>query len=178
MFYLLILLVAASRFLPHPPNVACVGALGLFAGCYLQGRRAYLVPLAVMLGSDMVGHMAGIPGLGFYSPITMVMVYLGMVLAVPVGRWIRTSKLKIACYPIAAVGASTLFFLVSNLGHWLAGFYPMTGAGLLACYVNAIPFYGLTLTGDLAFTALLFGSWEFSRRFQMSQVRELHARAV
>ena len=46
-----------------------------------------------------------------------------------------------------------------NLGVWLGGWYPMTGAGLLTCYTNAIPFFGYTISGDLVFTAILFGSW-------------------
>ena len=163
MYYLLILLVAASRFLPHPPNVACVGALGLFAGCYLVGRRAYLVPIAALLVSDVIGHAMGIPGMGFYSLTTMVAVYIGMAAAVPVGRLMK-NRPGLAKYPLASVCASTLFFVISNFGVWLAGWYPMTGEGLIACFASAIPFYGYTLAGDLVFTAVLFGAFEFSRR--------------
>lgn len=162
MFYLLMILAAASRFLPHPPNVACLGALGLFAGCYLSGRRAYLVPLLVLLVSDVVGHVFSVPGMGFYHPMAMLMVYAGAVAVVPVGRWMAKNQ-GMWRYPAAAVVASTVFFLVSNFGVWLAGWYPMNSAGLISCYLYAIPFYGYTIAGDLAFTAVLFGSWEFSR---------------
>ena len=86
MYYLLILIAAASRLLPHPPNVACVGAIGLFAGCYLAGRRAYLVPLAALLMSDVLGHVLRVPGMGFYQPVTMLAVYLGVLAAVPLGQ--------------------------------------------------------------------------------------------
>ena len=163
MFYLLTILVAASRFLPHPPNVACVGALGLFAGCYLCGRRAYLVPLAVLLLSDCVGHLLRIPGMGFYSPVTMLMVYAGAMAAIPVGRWMRSNE-SLLRFPAGALAASSLFFLLSNFGVWLGGWYPMTASGLALCYTNAIPFFGYTIAGDLVFTAILFGSWELSRR--------------
>jgi hypothetical protein len=57
-----------------------------------------------------------------------------------------------------------LFFLLSNFGVWLGGWYPMTGSGLVACFVNAIPFYGYTVAGDLAFTVALFGAWEWTRQ--------------
>ena len=63
-----------------------------------------------------------------------------------------------------SLAASTLFFLLSNFGVWLAGWYPMTGAGLLSCYAYAIPFFGYTVAGDLLFTVLLFGSYQWSRR--------------
>jgi len=162
MFYVLIAVVAVSRFLPHPPNVACVAALGLFAGCYLNGRRAYLVPLAAMFGSDVVGHLFGLPGMGFYTPLTMALVYTGVMCAVPIGRWMkdRQSKLRL---PAGSIAASTVFFLLSNFGVWLGGWYPLTVAGLAACYTSAIPFFGYTIAGDLCFTLLLFGSWEYSR---------------
>jgi hypothetical protein len=39
----------------------------------------------------------------------------------------------------------------------------MTLSGLLACYTAAIPFFGYTLAGDLAFSLVLFGVWEWSR---------------
>jgi hypothetical protein len=163
MFYLLTLVVAASRFLPHPPNVACVGALGLFAGCYLVGRRAYLVPLAVLLLSDVIGHLIGMPGMGFYNPVTMAFVYAGALAAIPVGRWMRSNQSKLRL-PVGSLAASTLFFLLSNFGVWLGGWYPMTGFGLLACYTNAIPFFGYTIAGDMAFVLILFGAWECSIR--------------
>ncbi len=161
MFYLLILVVAASRFLPHPPNVACVGALGLFAGCYLVGRRAYLVPLAVLLLSDLAGHLLSVPGMGFYNPVTMALVYAGALAAVPVGRWMRSNQSKLRL-PAGSLAASSLFFLISNFGVWLGGWYPMTGFGLLACYTSAIPFFGYTIAGDLLFTFLLFGAYQWS----------------
>ncbi len=163
MFYLLTVLVAASRFLPHPPNVVCLGALGLFAGCYMAGRRAYLVPLVTLLISDIIGQVLGIAGMGFYNPITMAMVYAGALLAVPVGRWMKSNR-SLLRFPAGSLVASTLFFLLSNFGVWMGGWYPMTGSGLVSCYVHAIPFFGYTVIGDLVFTAILFGTWELSRR--------------
>ena len=172
MMYLLVLVAAASRFLPHPPNVACVAALGLFAGCYMAGRKAYLVPLGVMLCSDAFGQAFGLPGLGFYSPITMIAVYAGMIAAVPLGRMLRDSSgVRHAVYcGIASLSASTAFFLISNFGHWMAGWYPMTPAGLVTCYIAAVPFYAMTLAGDLCFTTILMGCYALSQRHLGSSV--------
>ncbi len=161
MFYLLAFLVAASRFLPHPPNVACVGALGLFAGCYISGYRAYLLPLAAMLLSDVVGHWFGVRGLGFYSPVTMLSVYLGMAASVVIGRQLAKNDSWVRILG-GSIAVSTVFFLVSNFGVWLGGWYPVSLGGLTACFVNALPFYGYTLTGDLCFCAILFGVWRTS----------------
>lgn len=161
MFYLLALVVAASRFLPHPPNVACVGALGLFAGCYLTSYRAYLLPLAAMALSDVTGQLLGVAGLGFYHPATMATVYGGMTVAVWIGRQLAENDawLRIAGGSLAV---STSFFLISNFGVWLGGWYPASLTGLAACYANAIPFYGYTLAGDLMFSGVLFGAWHFA----------------
>lgn len=168
MHFFLILLVAASRFLPHPPNVACVGALGLFAGCYLGKRCSWMFPIAALLLSDLVGHVLRIPGMGFYNPATMLCVYLGAVASVPVGRWLQGPR-TLLWLPAAAVAASSLFFLISNLGVWMAGWYPPTMSGLIACYTNAIPFFGYTLAGDLTFSITLFGAWEASKRLDFSR---------
>ena len=163
MFYWLILVAAASRFLPHPPNVACVGAIGLFAGCYLSGVRAYLVPIVILCVSDLIGQLLGVSGMGFYQPITMATVYAGATAAVFVGRLMSLSSHRFARVPAGSLLASTMFFLLSNFGVWLGGWYAMTLSGLVACYTAAIPFFGYTLAGDMAFSLLLFGVWEWSR---------------
>ena len=36
--------------------------------------------------------------------------------------------------------------------------YPHTLAGLEACYIAALPFFGYTLLGNLAFSAAFFGA--------------------
>ena len=44
---------AATRLLPHPPNMTSVTALALFGGAYFSNRRlAFIVPLIALLGSD------------------------------------------------------------------------------------------------------------------------------
>jgi hypothetical protein len=57
---LIILAAAASRLIPHPPNLASITAVALLGGAYLTDKRiALIVPLAALLLSDLV--------LGFYS---------------------------------------------------------------------------------------------------------------
>jgi len=46
---------------------------------------------------------------------------------------------------------------------WVTGHYPKTWDGLVACYVLAIPFFRLTLIGDLVFIGVFFGSFEWLR---------------
>ena len=61
--------------------------------------------------------------------------------------------------------SSILFFIVTNFGVWLTGggwFYPKTWQGLIECYTLAIPFFRNTVAGDLVYTAVLFGLFEFA----------------
>ena len=59
--------------------------------------------------------------------------------------------------------ASLAFFLISNFGVWLSDHdYPINAAGLLLCYEMAIPFFKNTLMGDLVYSAVLFGGFEFA----------------
>ena len=62
---------------------------------------------------------------------------------------------------IASLIAPTVFYILSNLGVWaFAGFYPVTGAGLKACYMAGWPFYfPYSLLSTLVFSAVLFGAY-------------------
>ena len=56
----MILVAAASRLIPHPPNFIPVAALALFGGASFASKRAaFFVPLAGLFLSDLV--------LGFYA---------------------------------------------------------------------------------------------------------------
>ncbi|RME34050.1 MAG: hypothetical protein D6786_05990 [Gammaproteobacteria bacterium] len=145
----LILLAAASRLLPHPPNFTPILAMGLFSGAMLADRRlALAVPLGAMLASDLV--------LGLHA--TVVFVYAGVAASALIGFLLqeRAGGIRIV---LAALAASAAFFLISNFGVWLlSGLYPRDPAGLLSCYAMAVPFFHYTLLGTLLCTALLFGS--------------------
>lgn len=148
----LVLTAALSRLLPHPPNFTPIAAIALSSAVYLDKRYAFIVPLAAMLISDAI--------IGFHDG--MVWVY-GCFLATGfIGLWLRSHKRPL---PIvgAALTSSVLFFVVTNFAVWLNGtMYPKTWEGLVACYVAAIPFFQNSVVGDLAFTAALFGLFEFT----------------
>jgi hypothetical protein len=145
-----ILLAAALRLVPHPPNFTPIGAMALFSGANL-GRRplAFVAPLAAMVLSDAV--------LGFYSGVWIT--YLAVALIVLVA-WVALSRVSVLRVAGAALAGSVVFFLVSNFGTWaLSGMYPHTAAGLAGCYVAAIPFFQNTVAGDLFYATLLFGGF-------------------
>ena len=157
----LIVLAALSRLIPHPPNFTPVEAIGLFAGAYLADRRlAFLVPLLAMALSDLViglhGGMAVIYGLIAFN------VWLGLQLGPKPGA------LKVGGYGLLA---ATVFFIVSNFATWASGGglnYTPDTAGLIACYVAALPFFVNTLAGMALYSALLFGGAALVTREQPS----------
>ncbi|MFN3920557.1 MAG: DUF6580 family putative transport protein, partial [Methylohalobius sp.] len=57
----MILVAAASRLIPHPPNFTPIGAMALFGGaCFADRHAAFAVPLAGMWLSDlMIGLLSG-----------------------------------------------------------------------------------------------------------------------
>ena len=61
---------------------------------------------------------------------------------------------------------------MTNFAMWLkpVSLYTHNAAGLMACYVAAIPFYGRTLLADLFYSAALFGAYALlSRRVAANQ---------
>lgn len=144
----MILVATMSRLIPHPPNFSPIAAMALFGGAsFADKRAAFLMPLAGLFLSDLV--------LGFYT-ITPV-VYGSFVLIVCLGFWVRCRRgvWRIAG---AAVMSAILFFAITNFGVWAMGhLYPQTPAGLVDCYVAAVPFFQNTLLSNLFYSALLFG---------------------
>ncbi len=167
--WLLIALAICARLLPHPFNLTPVGALGLFAGAYVPPRLALLVPLVALLVGDALT--------GFYDPVVMAGVYLGMLAGPCVGHWLLRTRRSVARIGGAVTASAVFFFLTSNFAMWFSGpYYPPTLDGLLACYLNGLPYLGYSLLGDGACATLLFGGFELARRgFAAHQNNGAHA---
>lgn len=160
-----IVVAAALRLVPHPPNFTPIAAMALFSGAYL-GRRplAFVAPLGAMLLSDAL--------LSFHSG--MPFIYASVALIVLLG-WLALSRVTVFRLAGAALASSALFFAISNFGVWLqSGMYAPRLSGLVACYVAAIPFFQNTIAGDLFYTGLLFGGFALLER-AVPQLREARA---
>lgn len=163
----LILLAAASRIINQEAglyHLAPVAALGLFSGAVVKDKRlAFLFTLLAQFISDayiqVFTHMQG-----FYG-ISQVFTYAGMLLVTLLGTKMgQVRPLKIAGYSIAG---SAIFFLVSNFGVYLQGYYGLDLNGLKTTFVMALPFYTTfgtqlfinSFVGDLVFSGILFGAY-------------------
>ena len=147
---LIVILAVLMRFLPHPANVAPMAAMALFGGAYLNKKYAVILPLVVMLISDLF--------LGFHK--TILFVYGSFLITSIIGMVLR-GRIKFKTVVGASLLSSIIFYIVTNFGVWLtSGMYELTGLGLGRCYVLAIPFFRNTLVGDLFYTVMMFGGYE------------------
>lgn len=179
-FYIItafILFAALSRLLPHPTNFTPVFAIALFGAAYFKNKKwAFIIPMVAIWGSDLIlnnvvystyneGFMWLTGGFLYLYGSLALIVLLGYVLLKKVtpGRVLG-----------GALGASIIFYLISNFGVWLsAPAYPLTVEGLIACYTAAIPFFHYTVAGNVIYSAILFGSFEWIRYQHPTLVPEI-----
>lgn len=148
--YLLLGLGIIARVAVHVPNFSPVIAIALFGGAYLDRKYAIILPVALMLATDMI--------LGFHP--TMPFTWGCMALIAVMGLWVRERKGLLTVIGGGFLGA-VIFYIVTNFGVWLtSGMYAKSWAGLTECYVMAIPFFKTSLLSTLVYTAVLFGLYE------------------
>jgi hypothetical protein len=126
-----------------------LAAVALAAGAVFgRSLLAASVPLAALFLSNLA-----LPG---YENVGMAaVVYLAAAWPVLLAGFVRNGRL-----PVIVTGAlvsSLVFFLATNLAHWLLTVdYPRTMAGLAACFAAALPFYRWMPVGDVAWSVVVF----------------------
>src|SRR5690242_7528458 len=131
---LLIALGVASRLVVHTPQFTAILAVAMFGGMYLKPRQALIVPVALMVVTDII--------LGFHD--TMVFTWGSMLAISAIGLWLKGHKSFVNVLS-GSIVSSLLFFVVTNFGAWISPLYPHTLAGLKECYILALPFFRSTL---------------------------------
>lgn len=153
----LVVFSVGMRLFPHVPNFAPIAALSLFAGVYFNKRWSLTVPLIAMLASDFF--------LGFYDWRLMLVVYSSF-LAIVVGGWFVKKHKSFFSGTLGILGGSVLFFLTTNFAVWEYGtWYPHTLNGLLLSYTAALPFFKNSLTSNLFYSGLFFGSFIMAKDY-------------
>lgn len=141
----IILFLAVSRLLPHPPNFTPIGAMAILAGAYIKDIRLGILILLFAMGlSDIL--------LGWHS--SLVYVYAAIIAVVVMNRYLLSnfSNIKLA---VSTVASALLFFVISNFGAWLThDMYAHTFNGLMQAYVAGLPFLKNTLASNVVFVAL------------------------
>ena len=151
----MVILAAALRVAPHPWNFTPLGAMALFSGAMIRGRRlAFVFPLLALLAGDLV--------IGFH--ILLPIVYASFFVDVAIGLVLRNRRTA-SWIAAATLAGAAQFFVITNFGvWWLLGSYSKTPAGLWDCYIAGVPFFWNTLAGDALYAAVLFGGFALAER--------------
>lgn len=159
---LMIFVAAMSRLIPHPGNFTPVMAIALFSGASILSKRdSLIIPFLAMLISDSI--------IGFHS--LMPVVYGCMALFTILGWNLQKEQSITKTMGFSVLGA-VFFFVVTNFAVWAtSGMYEKTIAGLIQCYVLAIPFFTNTLASTLLYGFILFGATRSFEKLQLVKVK-------
>ena len=135
------IILAASRFVPHPPNFTSLIALSFYVPAVL-GRKFIPAILLSFFITDLF--------LGFHN-ITLFTWGSVLVIGLISKFFIQTLFTRVS----GALLGATIFFILTNLGVWILGGYGYTFNGLILCYTLALPFFAYTLISTLVFSVLI-----------------------
>lgn len=158
----LVLLAAVSRLIGLPPNITAVSGATIFGAYAIRNPLlALAVPLLAMAIADSI--ISGLyPGIEY--------VYAGMIGTFLIARLLlrRFSYLRLVS---ATFLGSLWFFVISNFGVFVSGYYGWGWDGLVECYVAALPFWRNSLIGDFLSTGLIFFLYGLAKRHTFDYAR-------
>ena len=139
----LILILALSRLIPHPPNFTPIIAVAILSGYFFKNLYlSFLVLITSMIVADFF--------IGFYD--NMLVTYMTLIL-ISLTFYKVGSKLNYKNLFLFSLFGSLIFFIITNFGVWALGnFYEKNLNGLIECYILAIPFFGNTFLSTLIFS--------------------------
>lgn len=154
---LLIAIGVAGRWAQPEWCFTPTAAVTIFAGFYFSRiALAVLVPLAILVISDLM-----LPA--YDSVAVMVATYAVMTVPVWFGRLLRGRHSRWSAvwrWGVCGLLPAVLFFFVTNFAVWaFESDYAKTLAGLVQCYLAAVPFFRWMLAGDVVYLAAIFGCW-------------------
>jgi hypothetical protein len=172
--YRVILGIAGSHDVHALHNFAPISAIALCGALYLPRRLALIVPLGILLVSDIILNL-----FHYHLPLwtwEILPRYIALALIVGLGWRLRTNP-RFALVLGASVIGSLVFYVITNTGAW-AGEprYAKTFAGWIQAMTTGLPgwpstwwFYRHTFVSDLFFTSLFFGCMHLTGRFAIPQ---------
>lgn len=166
MCVLFILWGIVSRLTPHLWNTTPITAIALFSSAYLGFRYSSIILFLIMIVSDAF--------IGFYEWHVMLSVYISFSIALLLGLYVKKNR-NINRVFVSSLTSSILFFLITNWAVWQFGsMYTHSFSGLMDSYIMALPFFRNSLFGDLLYSGLLLGVFEFVKRYRFVQYTPPH----
>ena len=134
------LVLAVSRFIPHPPNFTSLIALSFYVPIFFGIK---FIPI-VLFSFFITDLFIGFHNITFFTWGSVLII--GML-----------SKFFYKTLIFRVSGACTgalIFFIITNFGVWSFGSYGYTLEGIIACYVAAIPFFANTVISTILFSLI------------------------
>lgn len=164
----LIALAVGWRVINHnfgfAPNLEIVTVVSVLAAVVLGWRAALIVPLTTMILSDII---IGNSSIFIFTWGSFAIIGVGATLLRKLNDKPKTQIISSVGF---AAASSFLFFIVTNFGVWLQGWYPATLAGLVDSYVMAIPFYRTMLIGNLILVPVVIIAWQLVKSRQTAKL--------
>ena len=142
--------LAASRFIPHPPNFTSLIALSFYVPALL-GIRYLPALVASFFITDLI--------IGFHS---VTFFTWGSIIFIGFGAKFFASTI-LTRISGSLLGAC-IFFIITNFGVWSIGSYGYTINGLIMCYTLAIPFFTYTLVSTFIFSSIIEGIYRLYKK--------------
>ena len=133
--------LAASRFVPHPPNFTSLLALSFYVPAILGIR--YLP--ALIISFFITDLIIGFHGVTLFTWGSIILIGL-------MSKFFTKNITK--RFSGALIGAC-IFYVVTNFGVWSLGAYGFSMEGLITCYTLALPFFGYTIVSTILFSAII-----------------------
>ena len=134
------LTLAASRFIPHPPNFTSLLALSFYVPALLGLRFIPVLIISFVITDYFIG---------FHS---VTLFTWGSILIIGLAsKYFIESITKRIC---GALLGAIIFFVITNFGVWSFGSYGYSLEGLIACYTLAIPFFAYSLISTFIFSGI------------------------
>lgn len=133
--------LAASRFVPHPPNFTSLIALSFYIPIFFGIR---FIP-AIVLSFFITDIFFGFHSLQLFTWGSVIVIgYMSQ-------YFLKNLKSRI----IGTFLGSLTFFLISNFGVFALGSYGYSFQGFLTCYYLALPFFTNTVVSTFIFSFLI-----------------------
>ena len=140
-FFGILIVLSASRFIPHPPNFTSLLALSFYVPALLGLRYLPALLISFAITDMVIGYHTG-------TFFTWGSVFLIGLMANSFSKTL-TSRLS------GALTGAVIFFTITNFGVWASGMYGYTMTGLISCYTLAIPFFAYSVISTIVFSFII-----------------------
>ena len=133
--------LAASRFIPHPPNFTSLLALSFYVPALLGVRYLPILVISFLITDFFIG---------FHS-VTLFTWGSVIFIGLSAKFFLQNIYTRIS----GALLGALIFYIITNFGVWSIGSYAYTLDGLILCYTLAIPFFAYSLISTFIFSSII-----------------------